>query len=73
VAVHADPETTIRLAGPDSFERWMRTGSRSVASRALSDERFNALSADLLAVTPVSRDGLFHIPFGTLYLTARNG
>jgi ubiquinone/menaquinone biosynthesis C-methylase UbiE len=73
VEVQADPDTTIRLAGPDSFERWMRTGSRSVASRALSDERFNALSADLLEVTPVGRDGLLHIPFGTLYLTARNG
>jgi ubiquinone/menaquinone biosynthesis C-methylase UbiE len=70
--VVADPATTIRLAGPDSFERWMRTGSRSVASRALSDERFAALSADLLAATPVGPDGLLHIPFGTLYLTARN-
>lgn len=67
-----DPQTTIRLAGPDSFERWMKTGSRSVASRALSDERFDALSADLLAATPTSPDGLLHIPFGTLYLTARN-
>jgi ubiquinone/menaquinone biosynthesis C-methylase UbiE len=72
-AVEADPATIIRLAGPDSFERWMRTGSRSVASRALSDERFEALSADLLAATPVGPDGLLHIPFGTLYLTARNG
>jgi ubiquinone/menaquinone biosynthesis C-methylase UbiE len=72
-AVEADPATTIRLAGPDSFERWMRTGSRSIASRALSDERFEALSADLLAATPVGPDGLLHIPFGTLYLTARNG
>ena len=70
--VVADPATTIRLAGPDSFERWMRTGSRSVASRALTDERFAALSADLLAATPVGPDGLLHIPFGTLYLTARN-
>jgi ubiquinone/menaquinone biosynthesis C-methylase UbiE len=72
-AVEADPATIIRLAGPDSFERWMRTGSRSVASRALSDERFAALSTDLLAATPVGPDGLLHIPFGTLYLTARNG
>lgn len=72
VAVTADPSTIIRLAGPDSFERWMRTGSRSVASRALSDEQFAALSADLLAATPVGPDGLLHIPFGTLYLTARN-
>jgi SAM-dependent methyltransferase len=70
--VEADPTTTIRLAGPDSFERWMRTGSRSVASRALNDERFAALMADLLAATPVGPDGLLHIPFGTLYLTARN-
>jgi len=71
-AVEADPGTTIRLAGPDSFERWMRTGSRSVASRALSDERFEALSADLMAATPVGPDGQLLIPFGTLYLTARN-
>ena len=71
-AVVADPTTTIRLAGPDSFERWMKTGSRSVASRALSDEQFADLSADLLAVTPVGPDGRLHIPFGTLYLTAIN-
>jgi SAM-dependent methyltransferase len=71
-AVVADPATTIRLAGPDSFEQWMKTGSRSVASRALSDERFAALSADLLAATPIGPDGLLHIPFGTLYLTAQN-
>ena len=44
VNVVADATTTIRLAGPDSFERWMRTGSRSLASRALSDEAFAALS-----------------------------
>ena len=72
VTVDADPSTTIRLAGPDSFERWMRTGSRSSTSRALSDERFEALSADLLAATPIGPDGLLRIPFGTLYLTARN-
>ena len=72
VAVVADPTTTIRLVGPDAFERWMKTGSRSVASRSLSDERFAALSADLLAVTPIGDDGRLNIPFGTLYLTARN-
>jgi ubiquinone/menaquinone biosynthesis C-methylase UbiE len=72
VTVEADPATTIRLAGPDSFERWMRTGSRSSTSRALNDERFAALTTDLLAAAPVGRDGLLHIPFGTLYLTARN-
>jgi ubiquinone/menaquinone biosynthesis C-methylase UbiE len=72
VKVEADPATTIRLAGPESFGRWMRTGSRSVASRALSPQRLGALEADLMAATPTGRDGLLHIPFGTLYLTARN-
>jgi ubiquinone/menaquinone biosynthesis C-methylase UbiE len=72
VEVFADPTTVIRLAGPDSFARWMRTGSRSQATRAMSPERFEALEADLLAATPIGPDGLLHIPFGTLYLTARN-
>jgi ubiquinone/menaquinone biosynthesis C-methylase UbiE len=72
VKVEADPATTIRLAGPESFGRWMRTGSRSVTSRSLSPERLAALEADLLAATPTGKDGLLHIPFGTLYLTARN-
>jgi demethylmenaquinone methyltransferase/2-methoxy-6-polyprenyl-1,4-benzoquinol methylase len=70
--VEADPTTAIRLAGPDSFERWMRTGSRSVTTRALSPERLAALEGDLLAATPTGPDGLLRIPFGTLYLTAHN-
>ena len=68
--VFADPTTVIRLAGPDSFARWMRTASRSDATRAMSRERFAALEADLMAATPIGPDGLLHIPFGTLYLKA---
>jgi SAM-dependent methyltransferase len=71
VKVEADPTTVIRLAGPDSFGRWMRTGSRAGISRAASPERLAALEADLLAATPTGPDGLLRIPFGTLYLTAR--
>lgn len=71
VRVTADPTTVIRLAGPDSFAIWMRSGSRS-DNRSLSPERFAALENDLLAATPIGPDGLLHIPFGTLYLTARN-
>lgn len=70
--VEADPSTVIRLAGPDSFERWMRTGSRSAAMLAKTADQFAALEADLLTATPVGLDGLLNIPFGTLYLTARN-
>ena len=72
IEVFADPTTGIRLAGPDSFARWMRTGSRSEAARAMSPERFAAMEADLLAATPIGPDGLLHIPFGTLYLKAHN-
>ena len=72
VHIEANPDTTIRLAGPDTFERWMRTGSRTGATRSLSPERFAEFEAALLAATPIGPDGMFHIPFGTLYLTARN-
>jgi ubiquinone/menaquinone biosynthesis C-methylase UbiE len=69
--VEADPSTTIRLAGPDAFGLWMRTGSRSAATATMSDEQFAALEAELMAATPVAPDGMLHVPFGTLYLTAR--
>ncbi|MEP6808117.1 MAG: methyltransferase domain-containing protein [Chloroflexota bacterium] len=72
VRVDADPTTVIRLAGPDSFARWMRTGSRAGMSRSISAERLAALEADLLEATPAGADRLLQIPFGTLYLTARN-
>lgn len=72
VKVEADPTTSVRLAGPDTFGRWLRTGSRSVTSRALSPERLAALEADLLDATPTGPDGLLRIPFGSLYLTAWN-
>jgi len=40
--VEADPTTTIRLAGPDSFERWMRTGSRSGATSPRRSSRLRS-------------------------------
>lgn len=50
----------------------MRTGSRSGAIHRLSPERFAEFQAALLAATPIGPDGMLHIPFGTLYLTAQN-
>jgi ubiquinone/menaquinone biosynthesis C-methylase UbiE len=72
VKILADPNTVVRLAGPESFALWMRSGTRSEANRLLSGERYAAFEADLLDATPIGPDGLLHIPFGTLYLTARN-
>jgi len=71
IDVEANPNTVIRLPGPDTFERWMRTGSRAGATRSLSPKRFAEFAAELMAATPIGRDGMFHVPFGTLYLTAR--
>jgi SAM-dependent methyltransferase len=69
--IFADPDTVIRLAGPNSFRSWMRTCSWPNTD-ALSRERAEALELELLAATPIGADGQLHIPFGTLYLTARN-
>ncbi len=70
VTTASDPTTVIRLAGADAFDRWMRTGSRSAAARSMSEQRFEALVSDLLAVTPRAPDGSLAIPFGSLYLSA---
>lgn len=72
ISIEANPDTTIRLAGPDTFERWLRTGSRSGAIHKLSPERFAKFGGELLAATPTGPDGMMHIPFGTLYLSAWN-
>lgn len=72
IDIEANPDTKIRLPGPDTFERWLRTGSRAGAMNRLGPDRYAQFEADMLAATPVGPDGMLHIPFGTLYLTARN-
>lgn len=71
VKTAADPTTVIRLADATAFGRWMRTGSRSAVASSMSEEGFEALISDLLAVTPRAPDGSLAIPFGSLYLTAQ--
>lgn len=71
--VFADPGLLIRLAGPESFRTWMQTRPWSDPDQALSGEQLEALEHDLLALIPTGSDGRLQIPFGVLYLTARNG
>ena len=71
-AVDQDPEVAIRLPDADAFVTWRRTGSRGAATAGWSEEQHAALTADMLAVTPRQPDGSYAIPFGALYLTARN-
>lgn len=71
VTTDADPTTLIRLPDAAAFGRWMRTGSRSTATRGWGEEQFAAFEAEMLAATPRELDGSLAIPFGTLYLAAR--
>lgn len=72
VKIVADPDTVIPLAGPNSFRAWIQTRSWPDADQALSPDVFEALEEDLRAATPMGPDGQLLIPFGTLYLVARN-
>ena len=73
ISTAADPTVAIRLTDEDAFRTWRRTGSRAGATMGFTEEQHAALTADMIAVTPRDADGAFRIPFGALYLTARNG
>lgn len=70
--VVADARLVISLTGSDAFRTWMRTRPWSDPDQGLSAEQSEALERDLLAATPIGPDGRIQIPFGALYLTARN-
>lgn len=70
--VFDDPEIVIRLNGPEPFRTWMETRPWSDPDLALSPEQLEALEKDLLAATTMGPHGQLIIPFGALYLTARN-
>jgi demethylmenaquinone methyltransferase / 2-methoxy-6-polyprenyl-1,4-benzoquinol methylase len=71
VATAADPDTAIRLPDEAAFRRWLTVGSRGAATRDWPPERLESFACDLLAATPRDGDGVLHIPFGSLYATAR--
>jgi hypothetical protein len=73
VATAADPDMAIRLPDEAAFRTWRRTGLRASATAGFTQEQHEALTAEMLAVTPREADGSFRIPFGALYLTARKG
>jgi SAM-dependent methyltransferase len=73
VSTAADPSMAIRLPDEQAFRLWRQIGSRGPATAGLSKAEHDALTAEMLAVTPHAEDGTFRIPFGALYLIARNG
>ncbi|MGH2401723.1 MAG: class I SAM-dependent methyltransferase [Candidatus Limnocylindria bacterium] len=70
--VEADPMTGIPLADEAAYRAWLRVGSRLQATSDWSDARREALARDLMAVTPRDAAGWFRLPFGSIYLVARN-
>jgi SAM-dependent methyltransferase len=72
VRTSADPQMAIRLPDEEAFHTWRRTGSRAGATASLSEAQHDVLTAEMKAATPREADGTFRIPFGALYLTARN-
>ena len=69
----ADPEMAIRLPDGAAFAVWRNTGSRAGATAGFTPEEHEALTAEMLAVTPREADGSLRVPFGALYLCATNG
>ena len=73
VRTEADAATAILLADEAAFRAWRSIGRRDGATAHLDAAQHEALTTDMLAVTPRMAEGEYRIPFGTLYLTARRG
>jgi SAM-dependent methyltransferase len=70
VDTDADPSAAIVLSDEAAFRTWRGIGSRGAATAHYTPERHDALTAEMLAVTPRLPDGSLRIPFGALFLTA---
>ena len=70
VEADADPTTAIVLPDEAAFRTWRAIGARGPATEHDTEAEHEALTAEMLAVTPRDRGGAFRIPFGTLYLVA---
>jgi SAM-dependent methyltransferase len=71
VETAADPTASIVLADEAAFRTWRGIGSRGAATARYTPEQHDALTDEMLATSPVARDGSYRIPFGALFLTAR--
>lgn len=71
IEVHADRGTAIVLPDEAAFRTWRSIGSRDGATAEYTPAQHEALTDELLAVTPRDARGWLRIPFGAIYLTAR--
>ncbi len=68
----ADPSVTIRFATEELFRTWRSMGARGEATRDWTPEQHEALTAEMLAVTPRDVEGAYVMPFGAIFVTARS-
>jgi SAM-dependent methyltransferase len=68
--IAADSNHVIQLPDEAAFRVWRSIGSRGAATADWSPEQHEALTREMLAVTPRGEDGSLRIPFGVLYLSA---
>ena len=65
-----DPAIRIRLADDAMFRTWRSIGPRSNLTADWTPEQHEALTLEMLEVTPRDADGSYVIPFGAIYLSA---
>jgi len=69
-SVDANPTAAIVLADEAAFRTWRQIGSRGAATADLTLAQHQALTDEMLEVTPRDADGMLRIPFGAFFLTA---
>ena len=62
----------IPLTDEVTFLAWLRVGAKGRATATWSPERRDEFARDLMAAAPRDAAGALRLPFGTIYLTARN-
>ena len=70
VRADADPTTAILLPDEAAFRTWRGVGAGGPATAHYTEAEHEALTTEMLEVTPRDGSGAFRIPFGTLYLIA---
>jgi SAM-dependent methyltransferase len=69
IEAEADPTQAIPLADEAAFHAWLRVGR---VDTRWDPDTLHGFARDLMAIAPRDADGGFRLPFGAVYLAARN-
>jgi SAM-dependent methyltransferase len=68
-----DPGMAIPLADDEAFRTWLGVGARRRLTSSWPGHKREAFARELMAAAPRDPGGGYRVPFGAIYLTARNG